>query len=191
MISDRDRQRPRHGARAVFIAANGGRAQPGFTIQIHSGGVSGAAGSAAGGSLAEMKGAEQLGRGGDVAGSTAGDLNRVCQVPSVRVDVFPVLESYANVHHLVAEVSGALRSEVTLDALLRATFPGGSITGCPKLAAMALIRELESMPRRIYTGALGWCRSDLRQAEFAIAIRTAWAFGRELRFGVGGGIIWD
>ncbi len=119
------------------------------------------------------------------------DLNRVCQVPSVRVDVFPVLESYANVHHLVAEVSGALRSEVTLDALLRATFPGGSITGCPKLAAMALIRELESMPRRIYTGALGWCRSDLRQAEFAIAIRTAWAFGRELRFGVGGGIIWD
>lgn len=119
------------------------------------------------------------------------DLNRVCQVPSVRVDAFPVLESYANVHHLVAEVSGALRPEVTLEALLRATFPGGSITGCPKLAAMALIRELEPEPRRIYTGALGWCRSDLRQAEFAIAIRTAWAWDGELRFGVGGGIVWD
>ncbi len=119
------------------------------------------------------------------------DLNRVCQVPSVRVDAFPVLESYANVHHLVAELSGALRPGVTLEELLRATFPGGSITGCPKLAAMALIRGLEPEPRRIYTGALGWCRSDLRQAEFAIAIRTAWTWGSELRFGVGGGIVWD
>ena len=119
------------------------------------------------------------------------DLNRVCVSPSVRVEAFPVMESYANVHHLVAEVAGILRSGVSLEALLRATFPGGSITGCPKLAAMALIRDLESEPRRIYTGALGWCRADMLQAEFAIAIRTAWAWGDELRFGVGGGIVWD
>ncbi len=119
------------------------------------------------------------------------DLNRICAARSVRVDAFPVLETFANVHHLVAEISGESRKATTFRDLLGATFPGGSITGCPKLAAMALIRELEPEPRRIYTGALGWCRADLQQAEFAIAIRTAWAWGGELRFGVGGGIVWD
>jgi para-aminobenzoate synthetase component 1 len=119
------------------------------------------------------------------------DLSRVCRVPSVRVDAYPLLESYANVHHLVAEVSGELAAGTRLQELLRAVFPGGSITGCPKLAAMALIRELEPWPRRIYTGALGWCRADLTQAEFAIPIRTAWASRGELRFGVGGGVVWD
>lgn len=119
------------------------------------------------------------------------DLNRLSTTPSVRVEAFPVLETFANVHHLVAELSAAYREGTTLRDLLRATFPGGSITGCPKLAAMALIRALEPEPRRIYTGALGWCRADLQQAEFAIAIRTAWAWGDQLRFGVGGGIVWD
>jgi len=119
------------------------------------------------------------------------DLSRVCRVPSVEVEAFPLLESYANVHHLVAAISGELEPGVTLATLLEATFPGGSITGCPKLAAMGLIRELEPEPRRIYTGALGWCRADLGQAELALTIRTAWAHGGELRFGVGGGVVWD
>jgi anthranilate/para-aminobenzoate synthase component I len=119
------------------------------------------------------------------------DLSRICAGPSVRVNAFPALESYANVHHLVAEIEGELPGKASLETLLRAVFPGGSITGCPKLAAMGLIRELEPWPRRVYTGALGWCRADLRQGEFAIPIRTAWASGGELRFGVGGGVVWD
>ncbi|MBK8791736.1 MAG: anthranilate synthase component I family protein [Holophaga sp.] len=119
------------------------------------------------------------------------DLTRICRIPSVTVEAFPTLESYANVHHLVAEVSGDLLPDLSLEAVFQAMFPGGSITGCPKLAAMGLIRELEPCPRRIYTGALGWCRADFQQAEFSIPIRTAWATGGELHFGVGGGVVWD
>src|ERR1035437_9330833 len=119
------------------------------------------------------------------------DLTRVCEVPSVRVTAFPELERYARVMHLTATVTGTLRPDVTLAELLRATFPGGSITGCPKLAAMGLIRELEEAPRGPYTGALGWFSHDLSQLDLSIVIRTAWATFRELRFGVGGGIVWD
>jgi para-aminobenzoate synthetase component 1 len=119
------------------------------------------------------------------------DLTRVCQVPSVRVETFPRLETYANVHHLVADVSGALVPGLTLEALFAAVFPGGSVTGCPKATAMKLIRELEAHPRMVYTGALGWFSHDLAQADFSIAIRTAWASPTDLLFGVGGGVIWD
>lgn len=119
------------------------------------------------------------------------DLTRVCQIPSVQVEAFPRLETYANVHHLVADISGELVPELSLDALFGALFPGGSITGCPKLAAMRLIRELESTPRMIYTGALGWFSHDLLQADFSIAIRTAWTSPTELLFGVGGAVVWD
>jgi para-aminobenzoate synthetase component 1 len=119
------------------------------------------------------------------------DLTRVCQIPSVRVEAFPRLESYANVHHLVADISGALVPGLTLEALFAALFPGGSVTGCPKLTAMKLIRELEVQPRMVYTGALGWCSHDLAQADFSIAIRTAWASSSDLLFGVGGGVVWD
>jgi para-aminobenzoate synthetase component 1 len=119
------------------------------------------------------------------------DLTRVCQVPSVRVETFPRLESYANVHHLVADISGALVPGLTLEALFAALFPGGSVTGCPKLTAMKLIRELESHPRMVYTGALGWFSHDLAQADFSIAIRTAWTSPSDLLFGVGGGVVWD
>jgi len=119
------------------------------------------------------------------------DLTRICRVPSVRVEAFPALESYANVHHLVATVKGELRPGLTLRDLLEGVFPGGSVTGCPKLAAMRLIRELEDVPRLVYTGALGWFAHDLSQLDFNIPIRTVWASGRELFFGVGGGIVWD
>jgi para-aminobenzoate synthetase component I len=112
-------------------------------------------------------------------------------VPSVQVEVFPRLESYANVHHLVADVSGELVPGLTPEALFGALFPGGSITGCPKLTAMGLIRELEAGPRMVYTGALGWCSHDLQQADFSIAIRTVWASPGDLLLGVGGGVVWD
>jgi para-aminobenzoate synthetase component I len=119
------------------------------------------------------------------------DLARFCAMPSVRVEAFPLLESYADVHHLVAALSGTLPEAFTFGSLLTALFPGGSITGCPKLAAMTLIRALEPAPRRLYTGTLGWLRSDLRQGAFALLIRSAWVVGDALRFGVGGGVIWD
>lgn len=119
------------------------------------------------------------------------DLTRACVVPSVRVDACPDLESYANVHHLVATVSGEALPGLTLRQLLEALFPGGSITGCPKLASMELIRELEAQPRMLYTGSLGWFSQDLTQLDLNIAIRTAFGDARELRFGVGGGVVWD
>jgi para-aminobenzoate synthetase component 1 len=74
---------------------------------------------------------------------------------------------------------------------LAALFPGGSITGCPKLAAMQVIRKLEDNPRMIYTGAFGWFSYDLNQVDFNIPIRTVWASTDELLFGVGGGVVWD
>lgn len=119
------------------------------------------------------------------------DLSRVCELPSVAVDAFPRLESFANVHHLVATVSGRVRKDVGLRDLFRALAPAGSITGCPKRAAMALLRELEGHPRLASTGALGWFRHDLGQLDLAVAIRTL-SFGPgELRLGLGGGITWD
>jgi hypothetical protein len=96
-------------------------------------------------------------------------------VPSVRVAAFPDLERYARVMHLVATVIGRLRPDVTLEELLRATFPGGSISGCPKLAAIGLIRELGKAGRGPYTGALGWFSHDLSQLDLGMVIRTAWA----------------
>jgi para-aminobenzoate synthetase component 1 len=119
------------------------------------------------------------------------DLTRVCTLPSVRVAAFPELERYARVMHLSATVTGMLRPDVTLEELLAATFPGGSVTGCPKIAAMGLIRELEEAARGPYTGALGWFSHDLSQLDLSIVIRTVWADTGELRLGVGGGIVWD
>jgi len=91
----------------------------------------------------------------------------------------------------VADISGELVPGLTLEALFAALFPGGSVTGCPKLTAMKLIRELEAHPRMVYTGALGWFSHDLLQADFNIPIRTAWASTDDLLFGAGGGVIWD
>ncbi|HQK87112.1 MAG TPA: anthranilate synthase component I family protein [Acidobacteriota bacterium] len=119
------------------------------------------------------------------------DLSRVCTAPSVTVTAFPRLETFANVHHLVADVVGAPAPALDFGGLLTALFPGGSITGCPKLAAMIRIRELEALPRQIYTGAIGWLSADFGQCDFNIAIRTCWEAGGELRFGVGGGVVWD
>ncbi len=119
------------------------------------------------------------------------DLARVCRVPTVRVDAYPVLERYANVHHLVAMVTGEPRAGLKLAELLDAVFPGGSVTGCPKLAAMQVIRRLECAARAVYTGAIGWFSHDLAGLDFAIPIRTAWADACHLRFGVGGAVVWD
>lgn len=118
------------------------------------------------------------------------DLGKVCRTGSVRVSDFPVLESYRTVHHLVATVEGELRPEVDLHALLAATFPGGSVTGAPKIRAMELIQEHEPWPRSVYTGALGWI-DDSGDLELALAIRTLWTSEGRAHLGVGGAIVID
>src|SRR5207253_2162669 len=84
------------------------------------------------------------------------DLGRVCEFGTVRVPRLCELESHPTVHHLVATVAGRLRAEVPAPAALRACFPGGSITGAPKIRAMQIIEELEREARGFYTGAIGY-----------------------------------
>jgi para-aminobenzoate synthetase component 1 len=118
------------------------------------------------------------------------DLGRVARVGSVEVTSHARLESHPTVHHLVSSVTARVPREVGLAALLRATFPGGSITGAPKVRAMEIIRELEPWPRGPYTGAFGLFHpaGDL---ELGLAIRTAVVRDGTLHWGAGGGIVAD
>jgi len=118
------------------------------------------------------------------------DLGQVCQYGSVQVTGLCQLETFAQVHHLVSTVEGRLRPDVTPVQAVRACYPGGSITGAPKKRAREIIDELESAPRGIYTGALGFFHADGRAA-FNIAIRTLVVRGGTATFGVGAGIVAD
>jgi para-aminobenzoate synthetase component 1 len=118
------------------------------------------------------------------------DLGRVCETGSVQVMDLCQLLTLPTVHHLVTKVRGQLRPEVGLAELLRATFPGGSVTGAPKIRAMEIIAELEPARRGPYTGATGWlgAAGDL---DLALAIRTALIRDQQLTLWVGGGIVAD
>jgi para-aminobenzoate synthetase component 1 len=118
------------------------------------------------------------------------DLGRVCVAGSVAVEGLARVESHPTVHHLVSTVTGRLRSGVGLAELLRATFPGGSITGAPKVRAMEIIRELEPGPRGPYTGAFGLFHAG-GDLELGLAIRTAVVRGSTVRYHAGGGIVAD
>jgi len=118
------------------------------------------------------------------------DLGRVCEYGSVAVVDPLALESYAQVHHLVATVEGTLREGVGPIDVIRATFPGGSITGAPKIRAMEIIDELEPNRRSLYTGAIGYLGRG-GTSGFNIAIRTALVEGDRVSFQVGGGIVAD
>lgn len=118
------------------------------------------------------------------------DLGRVCEYGSVHVPALRELESYRNVHHLVATVQGRLRAELDPLGCLRALFPGGSITGAPKIRAMEIIEELEPVRRGVYTGAIGWVDAH-GNGEWNIAIRTLLVKGSNAYFHVGGGIVAD
>ncbi len=100
------------------------------------------------------------------------DLGRVCTPGSVEVDELMSVESYAHVHHIVSNVRGRLRSEVTPGEVIRAVFPGGTITGCPKVRCMQIIAELENTGRGAYTGAMGWLNRD-GDLDLNILIRSA------------------
>lgn len=100
------------------------------------------------------------------------------------------VESYAHVHHIVSGVSGDLRHGSTPGSVLRAVFPGGTITGCPKVRCMQLIAGLETAPRGAYTGAMGYLNHD-GSCDFSILIRTMALNGRDLSFSAGSGIVAD
>ncbi len=115
------------------------------------------------------------------------DLSRVCQAGSVEVPVLCGIETYASVHHLTSAVTGRLKAGLDVTDLISATFPGGSITGAPKIRAMEIIGELEREPRGAYCGAIGWIGFD-GAADLNIAIRTLTYDGKELSVRAGGGI---
>lgn len=121
------------------------------------------------------------------------DLGRICEIGSVRVPRLFDLEAHPTVWHQVAVVEGRLKPNTDPSAIFRAIFPGGSITGAPKLRSMQVIHELETGRRGVYTGSIGYI--DPRgYGEWNIAIRTlTWSGGKEadLSYHVGGGIVWD
>ncbi|HZX79681.1 MAG TPA: aminodeoxychorismate synthase component I [Lysobacter sp.] len=118
------------------------------------------------------------------------DLGRVCAAGSVEVDELMTVESYAHVHHIVSNVRGRLRAGVTPGEVIRAVFPGGTITGCPKVRCMQVIAELEGVGRGAYTGAMGWIAPN-GGMDLNILIRSAEVEGREVRFRTGAGIVID
>lgn len=118
------------------------------------------------------------------------DLGRVCEAGSVVVDEMMVLESYAHVHHIVSNVRGQLRSDVSPGAAIAALFPGGTITGCPKVRCMEIIDELEAAPRGAYTGSFGYLNLD-GDMDLNILIRTMVKQNDQVIFRAGSGIVAD
>jgi para-aminobenzoate synthetase component 1 len=118
------------------------------------------------------------------------DLSRVCLPGSVRVPELFALERYATVHHLVSTVTGTLEAGRDAVDLLCATFPGGSITGAPKVRAMEIIAELEPSRRGAYCGSIGYL-SVTGVMDTSIVIRTYQAVRGQVYFSAGGGIVAD
>ena len=118
------------------------------------------------------------------------DLGRVCIGGSVQVDEYMSVETYTHVHHIVSNVSGRLRRDVSPIAVIRALFPGGTITGCPKIRCMQIIAELEGCGRGAYTGSIGYLNRD-GSCDFNILIRSITAQGAMFKFRAGAGIVAD
>ena len=118
------------------------------------------------------------------------DLGRVCEAGSVEVSELMVLESYAHVHHIVSNVKGKLRENITPPDVIRAVFPGGTITGCPKVRCMEIIAELENTGRGFYTGSMGYISLD-GQMDTNILIRSMILHDRKVSLRTGAGIVAD
>lgn len=118
------------------------------------------------------------------------DLGRVCEPGTVEVDEYMSLESYAHVHHIVSNVRGRLRADVTPGQAIGAVFPGGTITGCPKIRCMQIIADLEREPRGVYTGSMGYLNRD-GSLDLNILIRTLALHGRGISLRAGAGIVAD
>jgi anthranilate synthase component 1 len=118
------------------------------------------------------------------------DLGRVCAPGSIIVDELMTVESYAHVHHIVSNVRGMLKADASPGRVIAAVFPGGTITGCPKVRCMQIVAELECIGRGAYTGAMGWLNRD-GDMDMNILIRGAEAEGCSVRFRTGAGIVID
>jgi para-aminobenzoate synthetase component 1 len=118
------------------------------------------------------------------------DLGRVCEWGSIDVPALWAQEQHPGLVHLVSTVTGRLRPGVGWAEVVAATFPPGSVTGAPKLAALAHIGRLEPVPRGVYCGAVGWVDADAGRGDLNVAIRTFWVDAGELHLGTGGGITW-
>lgn len=118
------------------------------------------------------------------------DLGKVSKIGTVKVPELFVIEPYANVSHLVSTVTGKLKDSLSSTDVIKATFPGGSITGAPKIRAMEIIDELEPTQRNVYTGSVGYIGFN-GDMDFNIAIRTLIKSNEDIYFQVGGGITWD
>jgi len=119
------------------------------------------------------------------------DLGRIAKTGTVQVDCLRQVEYYNSLIHLVAEVSATLRDNCSLEETLAALLPGGSITGAPKRGAIEIITELETTPRSVYTGCIGYLDGRNRTAEFNIAIRTMTHYDDRYEIHAGGGIVAD
>ncbi len=118
------------------------------------------------------------------------DLGRICRGGTVRVDEYMTVETYATVHHIVSNVTGELREDVTPGQAIAAVFPGGTITGCPKVRCMDLLAGLETAPRDAYTGSMGYLGLD-GSLDLNILIRTLTVSGDRVEFRTGAGIVAD
>lgn len=118
------------------------------------------------------------------------DLGRVCKAGSVHVEALMDVTHYQFVHHIESTITGVLQDDVKVFDILRAVFPGGTITGCPKVRTMQIIRELEISPREAYTGSVGYINHD-GSLDFNILIRSFQLRGNQVRFRAGAGIVAD
>lgn len=118
------------------------------------------------------------------------DLGKVCQPGSVQVESLMGVSSYAFVHHIESIISGTLQADKTPIDVLRALFPGGTITGCPKVRTMQLIQQLENSPRGAYTGSMGYINRD-GDMDMNILIRSIMLDGQRIQFSAGAGIVAD
>ena len=118
------------------------------------------------------------------------DMGRVCEYGSVFVNEIMTLETYPYVHHIVSNIKGNLRKSIGIKEIIKALFPGGTITGCPKIRCMEIISELEQMPREAYTGSVGYI-SNNGKMDFNILIRSFIQQNKTLSFRAGAGIVYD
>jgi len=118
------------------------------------------------------------------------DLGRICVPGSIEVNEMMTLETYQHVHHIVSNVRGRLRDNISPAEVIRAVFPGGTITGCPKVRCMEILAELEQQPRAAYTGSVGYINRD-GSMDLNILIRTMMRSAGKITLRAGGGIVAD
>jgi len=118
------------------------------------------------------------------------DLGKICDIGSIKVYNLYRIQSFKTIHHMVTDIKGQLSKNITETDIIKAMFPGGSITGAPKESAMSIIDTLEPQSRNIYTGNAGYILNN-GDMSFNICIRTLLKTNNFYEYGIGGGIVWD